>query len=62
MRRVILEQFKEHTVISVAHRLSSLADCDRIVVMDAGRVVEVGSPENLMKSSGKWKELWEAQN
>jgi ABC-type multidrug transport system fused ATPase/permease subunit len=63
MRKVIEEEFREHTVISVAHRLSSLSWCDRVVVLDKGRIVEVGQPEELMKiEGGWWKALWDAQN
>ena len=63
MRKVIEEEFASHTVISVAHRLSSLEWCDRIVVLDKGRIVEVGRPEELMKiEGGWWRRLWDAQN
>lgn len=34
-------------MLEVAHRLGSIADCDRVVVMEAGRVVEQGSPQAL---------------
>ncbi|CAD0106232.1 unnamed protein product, partial [Aureobasidium uvarum] len=63
MRRVIEDEFEDHTVISVAHRLSSLVGCDRVVVMDEGRIVEVGEPSALAKvEGGWWRKLWEAQN
>jgi ATP-binding cassette subfamily C (CFTR/MRP) protein 1 len=57
------EEFREHAVISVAHRLSSLNWCDRVVVLDKGKVVEVGRPEELIKiDNGWWRALWDAQN
>lgn len=63
MRKVIEEEFREHTVISVAHRLSSLVWCDRVVVLDKGRVVEVGKPDELMKCEGGWwRQFWDAQH
>jgi ATP-binding cassette subfamily C (CFTR/MRP) protein 1 len=62
MRAVIEQEFKTHTVISVAHRLSSLLSCDRVVVMDEGRLVEVGAPTALAETDGWWRRLWEAQN
>ena len=49
MRKVIEEEFQEHTVISVAHRLSSLRWCDRVIVLDKGKVVELGRPEDLVQ-------------
>ncbi|KAH0367288.1 P-loop containing nucleoside triphosphate hydrolase protein, partial [Aureobasidium melanogenum] len=63
MRRVIEDEFASHTVISVAHRLSSLISCDRVIVMDEGKIVEVGNPVALMEvEGGWWRKLWEAQN
>ncbi|KAI4858041.1 putative multidrug resistance protein [Aureobasidium sp. EXF-8846] len=62
MRRVIETEFRSHTVISVAHRLSSLLGCDRVVVLDAGKIVEIGAPSALTESDGWWRRLWEAQN
>ncbi|KAI5197133.1 putative multidrug resistance protein [Aureobasidium subglaciale] len=63
MGKVIETEFREHTVISVAHRLSSLVGCDRVVVMDEGRIVEVGEPAGLMDiENGWWRKLWDAQN
>jgi ABC-type multidrug transport system fused ATPase/permease subunit len=63
MRKVIEKEFREHPVISVAHRLSSLSWCDRVAVLDKGKVVELGRPEDLVqKEDGWWKALWDAQN
>jgi ATP-binding cassette subfamily C (CFTR/MRP) protein 1 len=62
MRTVIEYEFRGHTVISVAHRLSSLLSCDRVVVMDGGRIVETGAPGALAEKDGWWRRLWEAQN
>lgn len=61
MRTVIEDEFRSHTVISVAHRLSSLLSCDRVVVMDEGRIVEVGAPSTLTEKDGWWRRLWDAQ-
>lgn len=48
MQRVIREKFFNHTVIAVAHKLDTILDFDRIVVLDAGRIVEVGEPYQLL--------------
>jgi ABC-type bacteriocin/lantibiotic exporter with double-glycine peptidase domain len=45
------------TVIVIAHRLATVIDADHIVVMDAGRVVEVGSHRNLMAAEGYYAQL-----
>lgn len=47
------------TVIAVAHRLSTLKDFDRIVVMKDGHKVEEGSPEELMNQNGEYRKLYE---
>ncbi|HET9146692.1 MAG TPA: ABC transporter ATP-binding protein [Acetobacteraceae bacterium] len=49
------------TVIAVAHRLSTLRDFDRIVVMDAGRIVEEGRPADLERRGGAYRELMNKQ-
>jgi ATP-binding cassette subfamily B protein len=49
------------TVIAIAHRLSTLRNFDRIVVMDAGRVVEDGPPQVLANRPGPYRELLRRQ-
>jgi ATP-binding cassette subfamily B protein len=53
-----LERLSEgRTTIAIAHRLSTVRDADQIVVLDAGRVVEVGTYDELLASGGKFAEL-----
>jgi ABC-type bacteriocin/lantibiotic exporter with double-glycine peptidase domain len=49
------------TRIVIAHRLSTIRDADRILVMDAGRVVESGTYDELMQAGGLFRELAERQ-
>lgn len=49
---------KGRTSIFVAHRLSTAAQCDQIVVLDKGRVVETGSHVELLQRGGRYAELW----
>merc|ERR1712166_539239 len=52
IQSVIRERFVDCTVITIAHRLDTVIDSDMIVVMDAGRVVESGAPEELLAIEG----------
>ncbi|KAK6064862.1 hypothetical protein SCUP234_12830 [Seiridium cupressi] len=47
VQRIIREEFTAHTVITVAHRLDTIRDADIILVMEKGKVVEAGTPEQL---------------
>lgn len=49
------------TTIIIAHRLSTIKRCDRIYVMEEGRVIEQGSHGELMELGGKYFELWKGQ-
>jgi ABC-type multidrug transport system fused ATPase/permease subunit len=46
------------TVIAIAHRLNTAHDADRVAVMEAGRVVELGSHDELLAAGGAYTELW----
>ena len=50
------------TVIAIAHRLSTIAAMDRLVIMDAGRIVEQGSHAELLRRGGLYAELWARQS
>ncbi len=50
------------TVLAIAHRLSTIAAMDRIVVMDAGRIVEVGTHADLLAREGLYARYWARQS
>lgn len=52
---------KNRTSLIIAHRLSTIRDADKIVVMDQGRIVEIGNHEQLLKQNGKYYELYMTQ-
>ena len=49
------------TVVAVAHRLSTLASFDRILVLRDGRIVEDGPPHELRRRGGEFAALWRMQ-
>ncbi|MEL7001000.1 MAG: ATP-binding cassette domain-containing protein, partial [Pseudomonadota bacterium] len=50
------------TVIAIAHRLSTIRRMDRIVVMDQGRIVEMGAHDTLLAKGGLYANLWNRQS
>jgi ATP-binding cassette subfamily B protein len=48
----------DRTVLVIAHRLTTVADADTVVVLDDGRIVERGSPPALLAQGGKFAEFW----
>ncbi|CAC5426427.1 ABCC9 [Mytilus coruscus] len=49
LQQVIFSAFKNKTVITIAHRISTIMNYDRVIVLDKGKVMEYESPKNLMK-------------
>lgn len=50
------------TVLAIAHRLSTLTEMDRIIVMDAGRIAEEGTHETLLARGGLYAKYWQRQS
>ncbi|MEM6254450.1 MAG: ABC transporter ATP-binding protein [Cyanobacteria bacterium P01_D01_bin.156] len=46
------------TVIFITHQMSAAANCDRIIVMDQGRIVQTGTHTNLVSTAGLYQQLW----
>ena len=58
----IFNRIKNKTVIMVAHRLSTIKNCDKIFVFNKGSLVEEGSHESLLEQKGFYFDLWSTQN
>ena len=52
---------RDRTVFIIAHRLSTVRDCDRIISIEAGELVEDGTHEQLLQREGRYARLWQAQ-
>lgn len=61
IQKAMKKLMKGKTVIAIAHRLSTLKEMDRIIVLDKGKIIEQGKIEDLLKSGGQFQHLWEIQ-
>ena len=61
IQKALHELMEGKTVIAVAHRLSTLREMDRIIVLEAGKIVEDGNHSALTKAGGTYARLWEHQ-
>ena len=61
IQNAISEILKNRTSIVVAHRLSTIKEVDKIVVIDSGEIKEIGSHRELLKRNGYYKKLYEMQ-
>lgn len=52
---------KGRTVIIIAHRLSAIRQCDRVITVEEGRVTEEGTHESLLQTGGRYAQLWHKQ-
>ncbi|TMH42766.1 MAG: ABC transporter ATP-binding protein [Betaproteobacteria bacterium] len=58
----LLELMQGKTVIAIAHRLSTIARMDRLIVLEAGRIVEEGTHAELLRFGGHYEKLWRHQS
>ncbi|MBK1617812.1 metal ABC transporter permease [Lamprobacter modestohalophilus] len=61
IQQTLAEVSEDHTTLVIAHRLSTVVDADRILVMDQGRVIEQGAHRSLLSQGGTYAAMWELQ-
>ena len=60
MQKLLRSTFPSHTIIAVAHKLDTILDFDKVIVMNQGMPVEYGEPYQLLEQDGSWfKSLYE---
>jgi ATP-binding cassette, subfamily B, bacterial len=57
IREALSRLMRGRTVIAIAHRLATLRNFDRVVLLQGGRIIEDGSPDILMQGKGPYREL-----
>ncbi len=58
---MIYRKFKDKSMLIIAHRLATVKNCDEILVLDQGEIVEQGTHEKLLEKKGQYYKLWEMQ-
>ncbi|MBE5904308.1 MAG: peptidase domain-containing ABC transporter [Pseudobutyrivibrio sp.] len=58
---MIYNKFRKKTMLIVAHRLATIKDCDKIIVLDKGEIIEEGTHSELLEKQGQYYRLWEMQ-
>ena len=58
---MIYNKFRKKSMLIIAHRLATVKNCDEIIVMNQGEIIEQGSHEELLARKGEYYKLWEMQ-
>ena len=58
---MIYNKFRNKSMLIIAHRLATVKNCDVIIVLDKGKIVEQGTHEELIEKQGEYYRLWEMQ-
>ena len=61
IRQALKEKLEEATVILIAHRVTTLMQADCIMVLDKGKIAEIGSHEELMEKNGIYRKIYDMQ-
>ncbi len=61
IQKTLREISSETSTLVIAHRLSTIVDADMIIVMEAGKIIERGSHQELLKKKGRYLSMWELQ-
>ncbi|MBQ9950592.1 MAG: ABC transporter ATP-binding protein [Clostridia bacterium] len=62
IRKALEARFGSASIILISHRITTLSKADKIIVLDRGRIVEMGTPEELQKAGGLYQRIYEIQS
>lgn len=62
IRKELEKRFGSASIILISHRISTLNKADQVIVLDRGRITEMGTPEELQKAGGLYQRIYEIQN
>jgi len=61
IRRALDNYWKDTTVFIITHRITTAMEADKIIVLDKGRIIEMGNHQELLSRHGLYSELWDIQ-
>ncbi|HCW72988.1 MAG TPA: ABC transporter ATP-binding protein, partial [Clostridiaceae bacterium] len=61
IRNALKDRSKDITTLIISHRIATLAEADNIIVLDEGRIVQMGTHEELIREEGLYKRIWDLQ-
>ena len=61
IRNALKKRSKDITTLIISHRIATLAEADNIIVLDEGRIVQMGTHEELIREEGLYKRIWDLQ-
>ena len=62
IRHALEERFGSASIILISHRITTLSKADQVLVLEKGRIIEAGSPEDLKQSGGLYQKIYEIQS
>lgn len=58
MQYIVHQELRDCTLIVIAHHLSTMTDFDQVIVMEQGKICEIGRPQDLLKQPSKFRNLY----
>lgn len=62
IRKALEQRFGSASIILISHRITTLSKADQVIVLDKGRIVEMGTPEELQTAGGLYQRIYEIQS